>query len=472
MAGDAVNTAAEPLDLADMQGLLVRGYGQLPRAGYLLLHVTHPPAARLIIGRWAGQLTTADRAPRSSARNLAFTAAGIGALRGAGLPEGFSEQFRSGMTASTRSRMLGDVGADDPSGWTWGGPHTTAVHVMLMIFAESSAALSALVTSHLDDASAHGLQLVAHLPTDNLGPREHFGFHDGISQPLMAGLPLAGAGGDVVRAGEFVLGYVNEYGQRTERPLLPRNADPAHLLPLDADGSGSADLGRNGSYLAFRQLRQDVEAFNRYLDEQSRTQDGSVDLPARNLLAARIVGRWPSGAPLTLSPALEDPRLADSNNFSYHHQDRLGAGCPMGAHIRRTNPRDSLPPSPGTMKSVAVNRRHRLLRRGRNYSGSTEDQSPYEATERGIHFISLNANLSRQYEFIQHSWVNDPSFNGLTGATDPLIGPRPAGADTFTVAAMPLRRRYRELPQFVRVRGGAYFFLPGLRAIHYLLTER
>ena len=138
--------------------------------------------------------------------------------------------------------------------------------------------------------------------------------------------------------------------------------------------------------------------------------------------------------------------------------------CPLGAHVRRANPRDSLPPNPGTEESRQVNRRHRLLRRGRNYGpGGTE---PSDAP-RGLHFLCLNANIARQYEFVQHSWVNDPNFAGMVGVEDPLTGPR-AGTTSFIEPAVPVRRRHTGLPQFVQVRGGAYFFLPGIRALRYL----
>ncbi len=361
--------------------------------------------------------------------------------------------------------MLHDVGGDDPQGWAWGGPRTDPVHLLLMLFARNRGELESRTAEQRKRLSESGMALVGVLNTDEVGEREHFGFHDGISQPLIAGLPRA-QGGDVVRAGEFVLGYLNEYNQRTERPLLPLAADPERLLPLDADGSGAADLGRNGSYLAFRQLSQDVSAFDGYLDAMALRGDGTVDAAARAHLAARIVGRWPGGAPLVLSPERDDAALASANDFGYQASDPLGLACPIGSHVRRSNPRDTLAPSPGTAKSMAVNRRHRLLRRGRNYSSAGDE--PAGPSERGIHFISLNANLARQFEFVQHSWINDPSFNGLLDSSDPLVGVRHGGGSSFSVAGTPLRQRFRDVPQFVRVRGGAYFFLPGLRALRFL----
>jgi deferrochelatase/peroxidase EfeB len=169
-----------------------------------------------------------------------------------------------------------------------------------------------------------------------------------------------------------------------------------------------------------------------------------------------------------LSPEWDAPALANANDFQYHELDAAGHACPIGAHVRRANPRDSLEPSPGSEQSLEVNRRHRLLRRGRNWSTAAQDGRP---AEQGIHFLCLNANLGRQYEFVQHSWVNDPAFNGLYDSTDPLVGPRHGAGASFAVQVAPLRTRLRELPQFVQVRGGGYFLLPGIRALRYLTSE-
>ncbi|HEY3002590.1 MAG TPA: peroxidase, partial [Kribbellaceae bacterium] len=189
----------------------------------------------------------------------------------------------------------------------------------------------------------------------------------------------------------------------------------------------------------------------------------------RDHLAAKVVGRWTSGAPLVLAPDHDDPAVARSNDFRYHAADPDGLACPVGAHIRRVNPRDALEPAPGTDRSLEVNKRHRLLRRSRSYrtEGPANGRAAEGGEERGLYFFCLNANLARQYEFVQHTWINNPVFNGRYHETDPLVGGRHTGA-TFTEPARPVRRRHRGLPQFVTVRGGAYFFLPGLSALRYL----
>ena len=316
-----------------------------------------------------------------------------------------------------------------------------------------------------------GAREVAILDTLERLDREPFGFRDGISQPVVEGLPKATRGQRSVAAGEFVLGYPDGYGQLTDRPLLPRSDDPRQLLPPDPGGSGAADLGRNGTYLVLRQLEQDVDGFWRYLGEATRRPDGSGDPGARAALAAKLVGRWQSGAPLVKAPHQDDPSLATDNDFGYHHTDPLGLACPLGAHIRRVNPRDSLDPQPGSTASLDVNGLHRLIRRGRGYgpgagNGAGSGDGRHRAT--GLYFICLAANLARQFEFVQHTWLNSPTFNGLYDDTDPLVGSRQGGGGTFTAPARPVRRRYHDLPQFVRTRGGAYFFLPGISALRYL----
>jgi Dyp-type peroxidase family len=503
----------ETLELADIQGIVARGYGNLRAASYLLLEIAEAPAAAAWLGRLAEGLTSGQARPEERALNVAFTPSGLRKLGlGAALSE-FSNEFVSGMTASYRARRLGDVGENAPERWRWGGPTTPTIDGLLMLFAADRAGLAALY-AELSGQLGGGVREIGRLETSDLDEVEHFGFRDGISQPIVEGLGRSGSSEQAVRAGEFVLGYRNEYGRYTGRPKLDRSADPGGLLPPDPEGSDRADFGRNGSYLVFRQLVQDVRGFWRFVDEATRRPDGGHDPPARMRLAAKMVGRWPSGASLVVAPESDDPALAEANDFGYHQADEHGRRCPIGAHVRRANPRDSLDPSPGTAKSYAINRRHRLLRRGREYgpplaaaelfgpaegragapAGGALMRAGYErdaarsmraaATaeaaqagpaaevepERGLHFICLNGNLARQFEFVQSTWLYNPKFGGLYEERDPIVAAR-AGASSFTVPAEPVRQRVRGLPQFVTVRGGGYFFLPGIRAVRYLASS-
>jgi Dyp-type peroxidase family len=466
---------AEALDLTDIQGVIARGYADLKGACYVLLAIDRPAAVRRWLYTLAGSITPGDARPQELALNIACTDSGLQKL---GLPPAaldmFSYEFRTGMTTAHRRRILGDLDEAAPEMWAWGGPNTTTIDLVLLMFARDDARLDLLYRSYAAGFADAGLTEIRRLTTSDIGGVEHFGFRDGLSQPIVEGLSKTGPPAHTIRAGEFILGYLNEYGRYTDRPLLAPSADPSGLLPKDPAGSGSADLGRNGSYLVMRQLGQDVRAFWRWVDGATRNPDGSANPATRLRLASKMVGRWPSGAPLVRAPEQDDPSLAGANDFMYFQSDPHGLACPIGAHIRRANPRDSLDPRPGSQGSIDVNKRHRLLRRGRAYgpplsrAEALSDHDTAEA-ERGLHFICLNGNIARQFEFVQHTWINNPKFGELYDDADPMIAGR--GNTAFTVQALPVRARYCQVPRFVAVRGGAYFFLPGIRALRYFASQ-
>ena len=179
-----------------------------------------------------------------------------------------------------------------------------------------------------------------------------------------------------------------------------------------------------------------------------------------------MVGRWPSGAPLALAPDADDPSLADANDFAYHDDDPRGVRCPVGSHIRRSNPRDSLDPDPGSDRSFEINRRHRIVRRGREYGPPLPLEQALaepDSAERGLHFICLNANIARQFEFVNHTWLNNTKFGELYDDADPFFAP-----GCFTIPTDGVRERVIDVPRFVFVKGGAYFFLPGMAALRSL----
>jgi Dyp-type peroxidase family len=332
--------------------------------------------------------------------------------------------------------------------------------------------------------ASFGLQLIEQLDTTwLLHDKEHFGFRDGVSQTGIEGVHTRTTPGNTIAAGEFVLGYPNAYGQYTQRPLVSRDQDPGELLPQAPDDQRRRDLGMNGSYLVFRQLSQDVATFWQYCDEKTRRRDGAPNPEGRVRLASKMVGRWPSGTPLVRSPEKDDPAFTSDNEFLYYGSgDAHGLKCPIGAHIRRTNPRDSLEPDPGSDRSIEVGKRHRIIRRGRVYGTPVANSMEVTdiaaagdvAGERGLHFLCFNTHIGRQFEFIQHTWVNNPGFDGLYDDDDPLIGDRGSGhgkaGGTFTIQADPIRTRVTGMPRFVQVRGAAYFFLPGLRALRFLAS--
>lgn len=475
----------EELELNDIQGIIVRGYELMPEACFVILRINDAQSTK----RWLRELADVVRDGRNKPQapdrcvNIAFTHAGLETL---GPTEQalskFSREFHEGMTTEHRQRILGDHGRSSTEQWLWGGPNSDPVHVLLMLYAPDQAALNELYGGHLEKFKDSGLVELQKLETILLkGRKEHFGFRDGVAQPVILGKdPEAPVTGNAVAAGEFLLGYLNEYGEYPSSPTIAASQDQKGLLPGDANGSGDRDLGRNGSYLVFRQLSQDVRGFWQFLDEQTKGPDNHAGPEARLKLGSKMVGRWPGGAPLVKTPDQDKPELQDDDAFGYHTTDLKGFKCPVGSHIRRTNPRDAFVGDPD--ESVKLVNRHRMIRRGRAYGrpvdASMDPQKMLEAEdkggERGLHFLCFNANIARQFEFIQHTWCNNPKFGGLYNDADPIIGDHdPKGQDatgTFTAPAEPVRQRVTGLPRFVEVRGGAYFFMPGIRALRYLAT--
>jgi deferrochelatase/peroxidase EfeB len=486
--------SASRVDLADIQGLLRFGYGRHSQACFLLLRVKDAAAARA----WLAGAPVADamraESPPPTVLQVALTATG---LRAIGVPgdivDGFSIDFVAGMASDpSRARRLGDIGASAPERWQWGWGEATP-HVLLLLYAMPGRLAD--FQREIEAQCAAGFDVLARLATTDMHGNEPFGFADGLSQPELDWQRERAvsdedrlAYSNLCCLGEFILGYPNEYGQYTDRPLLDAARDGAALLPRAEDAPGRADLGRNGSYLVLRQLAQDVTGFWRHVDVQA-----GGDPHARVHLAQAMVGRTLRGAPLV------DPAVADQNAFDFASDPR-GLRCPLGAHIRRANPRNADLPAGGDgllsrlvrmlgfdalareRDLVASTRFHRLLRRGREYGDElTPDQAlagwPVQSPP-GLHFLCLNANIARQFEFVQAAWMMGTKFDGLRDEGDPMLGhrePTPQGTptDEFSLPCLDgPDQRLRGLPRFVSVLGGAYFFLPGLRALRFLASVR
>lgn len=468
------------LERRDIQGLVVSSYKHLPCAAYVLLRVKDAALARKWLSRRLSEVTAAEGKHPLLSTNLAFSSSG---LKNLGLkPEviaSFSFPFQEGMATEHRSRILGDADENAPADWDWGGPNS-AVDTLLLLFAKDETALDTELKRQQAELTGGGIEL-AKILTAGRQPdsHEHFGFKDGIGQPVMEGTGNKQRQLDRTHhatelpAGEFLLGLPNVYGVATDSPAVQPADDPQQLLsvvPPDASAlnakSGLHDFGRNGSYLVFRQLQQRVADFWNFLDKATCSPDGASNPAARDLLGAKFVGRYKSGAPLALAPDRDNPALDNENNFTYLDKDPRGLACPIGSHIRRSNPRDSLGPDAQTALNSA--NRHRILRRGRSYGHRLQNPLVDDGAERGLHFICLNADIERQFEFVQQTWINNPVFGGLYDEVDPLIGNLAKGDKLFTVQQDPLRRRVHGLSRFVIVRGGSYFFLPSIRALNYL----
>ena len=475
------------MELDDVQGLVRFGYRDLTEACFLLLRVKDSVAAR----DWLAQapITNAIKAALpETALHVAFTSEGLRALEVApDLCEGFSAEFVAGMASdAARVRRLGDVGANDPKYWQWGAGERVP-HVAVLLYAQPGRL--AAWEQEIEAQCAAGFRRIERLSTSDKQREEPFGFVDGISQPEVdweGERPVRDQDqldySNLTCLGEFLLGYPNEYGLYTPRPLMAPQRDPDALLPTAEDAPDQADLGRNGCYLVMRQLRQDVQGFWDELDRQAKGDAG-----LRERLAAAMVGRKKNGEPL-VAPG-------EVNAFTYQ-SDPQGLRCPLGAHIRRANPRNAdLPPgAPGIVSRlwrmlgfnatalerdlVASTRFHRLLRRGRKYvaAPALSATEPSPSADTGLHFICLVANITRQFEFVQSAWMMGSKFAGLTGESDPLLGHRLLDRGGFPTDGFSIPqadgpdRRLSGLLQFVTVLGGAYFFLPGIRALRYLAT--
>jgi Dyp-type peroxidase family len=433
-------TALAP-ELGDIQAAVLRPRPTPYAGAYLALRIDDRHAGRELLRRLIPILdSVASFDPdRQVSLMVALSFHGLEAL---GVPEeslaSFPPEFREGMAA--RAAELGDVGESAPESWE--EPLGSGeLHLILAPLAPDAAGLEGLLVVGRD--ALRDLPGVVPIWRQDVysapDEREPFGFRDSIGQPAIegSGIPATNPYELPLKAGEFVLGYEDETGSVSPAPQP------------DA-------LGRNGTYVAFRKLHQRVADFRRYVH------DHAADPSEEELLAAKFVGRWPSGAPLALAPDSDDPELgADPtrNNAFMYGDDPRGLKCPVGAHARRMNARDSV--------ITGRVRTHRLIRRGTRYGpplppGVLED----DGAERGLMFAFVGAHLARQFEFVQAQWINDGRFIGAPAEKDPLLGENDNGQ--FTVPRQPIRRRYQGLPAFVVNRGGEYCFIPGLRALRWL----
>ena len=487
------------VDYCDVQGLVRFGYGKMKGASYALLRVRDAAAARAWLR--SAHITSAEgsKSPPSTALQVAFTASGLRALD---VPdaviESFSPEFLGGMSEKNRARRLGDIGSNAPREWEWGYAANTP-DLVVMFFADRHG-LGAFIQDSKGNNWNEAFEELRWLGTADLDGVEPFGFADGISQPHIdwerqrdVTLPQLDYS-NVAALGEFLLGYPNEYNKYTDRPLIDPDPISRDLLNAE-DAPEKKDVGRNGTYLVLRQLQQDVRGFWQFVNQQSGGNAAKAEK-----LAAAFVGRTRMGSPLV--PGQEwpipgvgpDPDEICLNQFTFA-KDPKGTGCPFGAHVHRANPRNpDFPGRPTGLEKLITMlgfgpkgfrddlmspvRFHRILRRGREYGPEllpedAVEPAPLGDPERGLHFVCLNANILRQFEFLQNAWMNSSKFSGLSGESDPIVGNRqpvpgcPITSDFTEPQKEGNPRRVSGLPQFVTVRGGAYFFLPSLRALGY-----
>lgn len=461
------------LDLSDIQGNILRGY-RLPFARYVFVNLAETEPARALMGRVFMHITNAENWSEkpSSTLNMALSRTALRALK---VPEatidGMPDEFLEGMAA--RAQILGDVGRSAPENWdeVWKG----RVDVMFSINAMTPEAREerfAWLEKEIRDSGGGeiiGQQEAGVLHSGGeFKKTEHFGYSDGIGQPgfyqrsysqpgfketLGENIPGDGkidksGNWEQLATGEFILGYANESKE------LPKYPDP----PIFA---------RNGSFMVYRKLRQNVAAFRAYFDEWGEKYPGG-----KEKLRAKFIGRWTDGTPLMLSPDRPDPEIANDknrvNNFSYA-DDPHGLKCPLGAHLRRMNPRDSM--------GFAANltRIRRIIRRGLPYGTWAEEGQPVDDSDRGIIFMALNSSIMRQYEFVQQQWVNYGNDFRLGEERDPMIGAHD-GTGVFTIPGDTSKGEEpffcKGIPSFVETAGGDYFFIPSITTIRMMSEGR
>jgi len=519
------------IDLHDVQGNIVKGYGHYgyPKARYIFYRIDDEQEGRKFVARINPLITTgipweltadsgANNTPPPATTNIAFTYQGLKML---GVPrkslQSFPEDFAMGMKA--RKAIVGDDENSAPEKWDkiW---HDEAIHIWISINAKEDTELEnryteicsllalcnngvAQLKGHRGPGGAENLDYQSASAIYKNGipqPREHFGYRDGISDPYFSasggnprrviggGKPTRGdpatiQGWEPLETGEFILGHRDE---SYETPAAP-------LPPL---------LAFNGTFMVYRKLHENVGSFNRYLDETGAEYPGG-----KEMLAAKFAGRWrDSGAPLTLFPTQEQAdafgkNLDDIETKIYaaqpnppkelvaeyialkqqlvaynYSKDLAGARCPLGAHVRRINPRGALEEGKDAYKTpgALVNRR-RILRRGLPYGEVKDDQA--NDGDHGIIFMVINASISRQFEFVQQQWINYGNDFKLANDKDPLLGNHRTDANGKPEGRMMIESDPKgdtppffcsNMPRFVETRGGDYFFIPSLTALHLL----
>jgi Dyp-type peroxidase family len=452
------------IDVSDVQGFALKGYN-FPYARYLLLELLHPDSARKFIGAILPHITTGERWDHKplTTLNVAFTHKGLVTLQ---LPVAtllsFPVEFQQGMKA--RGDILYDTGLNAPNHWddVW---QTDQVHVWLAVNAQTPEALSAacveLDSLMHETGGARLLQsqdAAAVFIEGKPSTREHFGYTDGFGNPDFKGaergcVPGQGkltkeGGWEALATGEFLLGYADEAGEIPVAPI-------PHLL------------ARNGTFMVYRKLHQNVATFRHYLDTK-----GALYAGGKEKLASKFVGRWRDGTPVELSPDKADPAIVRDNNqntnFTYG-DDSTGARCPIGAHIRRVNPRDA-----SGFNGQLINRR-RIMRRGLPYGEYVpEGEAVSDSAEHGIVFMALNASISRQFEFVQQQWIEYGNDAHQGNDKDLMLGNH-EGKGRFVVQGTtdPTNPPFicGGLPNFVELRGGDYFFMPSLTALQMIAAD-
>ena len=441
-----VSNNSVTLDLHEIQATVLR-YRPEPYYGtHILMHINDARSGREFLRRLTPHVASAADWWNATEAWIA-AAISYSGLVALGVPEeslqSFPEAFRVGMAA--RADILLDRGENKPKNWDQ--PFGSGqVHIAITVFSDSEEKWRH--TMALARQQYHGFSGVTVLHTQDFGAQpgdlNPLGFKDSIGQPAIegSGIDSLPGQGRPIKAGEFILGYPGEAGV------------PVATLQPDV-------LGRNGTFVGLRKYQTRVATFNRFLRDNAQTEE------ERELLAAKLFGRWRSGAPLTLAPAKDDPgRGKDqqrNNDFTYA-DDPDGKQAPLGCHMRRMNPRNTKLP---VLTDVNI---HRIIRRSTTYGAPYDPNALSDRDDeipRGLFFLFLSARAMATLEFLQREWINNGNFAGIGEERDPIVGLQEKGA-TFTIPRNPVRRRIHGIQTFNVLRGGEYMFMPSLSALKWL----
>ncbi len=538
---------------SEVQSIVRRPYKDWPISAHLILSIRDTLKARKWLGReladhirFAGEVyplkgSEGPPAPKADCPlhlNIAFTESGLHRL---GICrsdlETFDPAFVEGMApepvqppgvandpirkqgTTRRAGILGDLIENHASNWQWGGIATlpngdpagdcesrvlrNEVDILLMVFARDQREIDNYIRELLADGVNGVTDPLARLNPHKhvlhrtfLEGREHFGYRDGLSQPMFPdstafrNAPERWREFHQVAAGEFILGYCNERDELPECPTLSRTSFEKSGLPVLKSPARETrddrlDFGTNGTYLVARQLHQNVGSFDKLLRRSAELIRNDHEDPPLEEAAGMLMGRGLHGEPLVPDPGKPLKLRGEDvyNAYGFHHTDSAGIHCPIGSHVRRTNPRDAIKPNPEA--GLTLSKQHRILRRSRMY-GERADWQGFnrdwkdDETERGLFFICLNTDIAGQFEFVQDSWINNPNFGDLEAERDAILA---ASLDTnVSFPSTPISRwidraqkQKRSDPPpkpIVEVRGGAYFFMPGRAALDALTRPK
>ncbi len=515
------------VEWGDVQGILYRGYKTHKNSMSIILKITDQQKA----GIWLAGLEIAsaldiidlENYEKSLLRTLSFTHSGLGALGlGRKVLDQFSLEFQEGMAplpgkgqcTTRRSGMLGDSENSSPTNWLWGGYKfvgkadereakiTNEFHILLNLYAKTKADLDSeyknlMSTDNGVELSVVNSNIPTHLRTDNC---EQFGYRDGISQPVIEGMSAWKNMNENdknlhrIAPGELLLGYSNERGMQTKAPKFKSGKS-------EAGATEPFEFGKNGSYLVVRQLQQNVEDFHKMLEANAKKiRNYETIQTGKNWIAARMMGRQFSGEPIAHASEKfktpPTPKMLTTNDegegkyqdgpfstaakeryasdYYYLTDDKDGLTCPLTSHTRRAFPRDTLISNPELALKIA--KRHRILRRGRLYgvnpiSPETEGNGKNGTTSDnncGLFFMAFNADIAEQFEMIQHSWLNNRHSGYQYDEVDPVAGQGKKETRRFTVQQRPANIKLDQMSEFITVRGGGYFFMPGKSALRKL----